>query len=339
MLAAADPHDPHALTLATARGRRLCKLRHADGRVEEYDSARRFDLVAARAPDLAALAGLLHALVRRHDTCVLRGAIRDPAGRACGVRRLLHPDPETGDEPTLVEAPRAWLALDFDGLPLPADVDPRDLRRCGALARAVLPVAFHGAGCIVGATAGHGFKADARLRLWFLLRRPLSGAECRRWLAAAPVDRAIFGAAQPIYTAAPVFAGMADPLPERLALLAGEERVTPPSATALAPPPRMLAAPSLRRIAGDGGPARYAAAALARAAATVAAAPVKTRHPTALREAWSLARFVRAGLLTEAEVREAIGAALEAAGKTRGEGETLAAWAVAHRADAWEAGR
>ncbi|MGK7863197.1 hypothetical protein [Falsiroseomonas sp. E2-1-a4] len=233
---AAETLDPHAITLATARGRRLCKTRHADGTTADYDRARILDLNAVVAPDLNALHQLLHDLLTRRDTCILRGAIRDPA-RARAVRRLVHPDPETGEAPTLAEAARQWLALDMDSLPLPGGTDILDLICCGELARAALPQAFDGAACIVGATAGHGFKPGARLRLWFLLTRPLAGAECKRWLRGHPVDRSVFGAAQPIYSAAPLFIGMADPLPCRMVLLPGEDRVTPPAPAELTPPP------------------------------------------------------------------------------------------------------
>ncbi len=328
---AADPHDPHSLTLATARGRRLCKTRHADGAVEDYDAARTLDFVTTAAPDLGTLATLLRELIGRRDTCVVRGAIRDPQ-RARGVRRLLHPDPDTGEAPTLAEAPRAWLALDLDGLPLPEGTDPRDLALCGDLARATLPEAFHGAACIVGATAGHGFKDGARLRLWFLLGRALSGAECKRWLRHVPIDLSVFGAVQPIYTAAPVFRGMADPLPARLTMLDGAARVVPPSAAALAPPARALGRGDAPIGPDAPGAGRYASRALARAFARVSAAPIRSRHPTAVSEAWGLARLVAAGLLSGEELARAMDGALQAAGKPAGEGAKIAAWAVAQRA-------
>jgi hypothetical protein len=322
--------DPHALTLARAPGQRLCKTRCADGRVEDYARAFRFDLDAVVAPDLAGLAGLLRDLATRRDTCVLRGAIADPA-RVRGGRRLLHPDPKTGEAATLVETPRAWLPLDMDGLPLPAGTDPRDLIACGEAARAALPGAFHRAAMIVQATASHGFKPGARLRLWCLLSRPMSGAECRRWLRDAPVDRSVLGAAQVIYTAAPVFIGMADPLPRRLAILAGAEPVVAvPDPAALAPPPTRPAAAEPIQAAAAG---RYAMAALTRAAARIATTPEGGRHDAALREAWGLARLVRAGVLSEAELARTIAGALRQAGKAAEEGEAIAAWAIAHRQD------
>jgi hypothetical protein len=289
------------------------------------------DLATVQAHDLAALAGLLRSLAERRDTCVLRGAIRDTS-RTRGVRRLLHPDAETSEAPTLAETPRAWIALDLDGLPLPTGADPRDLQLCGHMARTALPVVFHGAACIVAATAGHGFKDGARLRLWFLLSRALSGAECKRWLRDAPVDLSVFGAAQPIYVATPLFVGMRDPLPLRLTKLDGAPRTLPPSAAALAPPARRALRPFNEIVPHAPGAARYAARALARAYAAVAGAPVNARHRTAVSEGWSLAKLVAAGLLSAGDVARALDGALQDAGKPAGEGKKIAAWAVAQRA-------
>lgn len=230
------------------------------------------------------------------------------------------------------EAARAWLALDLDGLPLPAETDPHDLAGCGALARAALPAAFHRAACIVGATAGHGFKPGARLRLWFLLHRAISGAECKRWLRDAPVDRSVFGAVQPIYTAAPLFVGMADPLPCRLVTLEGAERVVPPSPAALAPPARPPLPSGGAALPSGIMAGRYATTALARAAAAVARASEGDRHPTAVAEAWGLARLVARGLLSADDVARTMDGALRMAGKPPGEGVKIAAWAVAQRA-------
>ncbi|WP_158295605.1 hypothetical protein [Crenalkalicoccus roseus] len=52
-----------------------------------------------------------------------------------------------------------------------------------------------------------------------------------------------------------------------------------------------------------------------------------------------MARLVCAGRLSATEVSETIGAAIEAAGKARAEGEKVAAWAVARRADTGEVRR
>ena len=317
-----------ALTIIRAQGRRLAKLVRPCGAIEGYDAARVVNLYPRDLLDLAALNDLLHELLRRPDCCVVRGAIRDPA-RTDRVRRLLHDDTRTGDAASLAEAPRHWLALDMDAVPLPLNMAPADLGGCAAAAVALLPPAFTGAACIAQATASHGIKPGARLRLWFWCDRALSGAECKRWLAAAPVDHSVFGAAQPIYTAAPVFAdGAAEHLPHRLLALPGRASLVAPDAAILAAP-RRPPAPSPPTGAGSG----YALAALVRAAARIGGASEGSRHDTAKAAAWGLARLVRAGLLTEAEVMRTIGSALAAAGKDAAEGEAIAAWAVAHRRD------
>ena len=326
-MSAAAPIE--TLTVLRARGRRLTKLIHADGTVDGYDSARTFDMIEPEVPDLDTLAGLLRELLPRPDCAVVRGAILDPA-RTQGVRRLVHRDPVTGDAPTLREHPRRWLALDLDGLPLPSNLDVRDLAGCGAHARAALPLAFHDARCIVAASGSHGIKPGARLRLWAWLDRALTGPELTRWLRTAPVDLALFRPAQLTYTATPAFApGVVDPLPLRLVLLpGGRQDVAVPPPAALAPPPPRLMRPLPGRSAP--GASEYALAALTAGAARVAGAAVNSRHFTMVAEARRLARFVDAGLLTKSSVRDALGAAAERCGKQDTEAHEVVEWAMLH---------
>lgn len=119
------------LTVLRSRGPRLAKTLEADGSIRAYGDARIFDLAAFPAANLADLEPVLQHLLERPDLCVVRGAIADPA-RVQSVRRLLHRCPHSGDEPTLREVPRRWVALDMDGLPAPEGLDPRDLPGCAA---------------------------------------------------------------------------------------------------------------------------------------------------------------------------------------------------------------
>ena len=137
-------------------------------------------------------------LEHRWDCCIVRGAIADPT-RVRGVRRLLHPDPATGDTPTLRDLPRRWLPLDIDNLPRPNEIDADDLVACARVAIAALPHTFHNVRYIVQATASHGIAPGMHLRLWYWRDRPVVGAELKRWLRDAPTDRSVFGGAQPIY--------------------------------------------------------------------------------------------------------------------------------------------
>ncbi|WP_458094744.1 hypothetical protein [Roseomonas sp. WA12] len=320
------------LTILRSRGRRLAKLIRLGAEAQSYDSAKHYDMHAVTFDGLDGLRDHLAALAHRPEHCVVRGAILDPT-YTVGVRRLVHPDKETGELPTLTDAPRRWVALDCDGIPAPDGMDRRDLEACGILARLTMPDAFHGAACIVQATASHAIKPGLRLRLWFLLERALTGAECQRWLRGVPgVDPSTLRAAQVTYTAAPLFVDMADPLPRRLAMLPGAEAVDCPNEAELQPPPRPTFEPS--RVATAASTDRYVRAALMRACTNISTAPIDSRHPTAVSEAWGLARFVVAGLMTADEVIRAVDGALEQAGKPKGEGAKIAAWAVAQRTDA-----
>lgn len=323
---ARDPGD--TITVLLGRGRRLAKLIEADGTIVGYDSARTFDLEEQQIADLDALRGLLDRLLGQPDRCAVRGRIADPA-RTRGVRRLIRPDPETGEEATLIDVPRRWCALDIDGLERPRNIAAADIFDCGIEAVMHLPTPFRGAGCVVQASASHGLKPGLRLRLWFRLSRPTTGAELRFWLRNVPADPAIFSAAQIIYTAAPVFAGgRADPLPRRITELPGGDLVTVPDPAALRapppPPPRPLPAP------GDTRAARYAAAALRNETTRIALAPIGSRHAEIVRAARALGRFAAGGLLAESDVRQAIVDAAALAGKDAAEAEAAFAWAFAH---------
>lgn len=312
--------------LRCARGLVLAK-RISPAAIAPYDQAKRFDAFTRSLSSLDDLQDLLGHLIDAPRICGVRGELI--AGeRATGIRRLIYDDPQTGDRATLRDVPRRWLALDMEGIGRPADLPAADLAGCAALAIATLPAAFHGAGFIAQATAGHGIKPGIRLRLWYWLSRATSGAELRRWLAGCPADPSIFGAAQPIYTAAPIFSeGAADPLPQRLhSRTGGLVEVPPPEA--LAPPPAPPLAPL--PAPGNARAERYALAALRHAAAAVASAPVDSRHVTCRAQARGLARLVAAGLLAESDVIAVMDAALQEAGKPKGEGAKVAAWAINH---------
>jgi hypothetical protein len=322
-----------AITIIRARGRRLSKLISATGPVESYDAARTFNLAEVPIADLRSLERLLWKLLHRSDCAIVRGGIADP-NRVRGVRRLLYPDPKTGNIPTLRDVPKRWVALDFDDLPRPNGIEATDLLAAARVAIATLPGTFHHATGLVQATASHGISPGSRLRLWYRLSRPTGGRELKLWLRHAPLDTSVFGAAQLIYTAAPQFTdGAVDPLPTRIALVPGSvDEVTVPIPAALDPERRTRPAVLGHPVAADVG--RYTFVALRNATARVAQAPVGTRHATMLAEARGLTRFVAAGLLSVTDVRAALGGAAELSGKFRQEAEAVVSWALAHPSDA-----
>jgi hypothetical protein len=194
-----------------------------------------------------------------------------------------------------------------------------------------LPPPFRQATGIVQASAGHGIKPGCRLRLWFWCSRPMAGAELKRWLHAFPVDRSVFGAAQPIYSAAPLFTpGVADHLPRRIDKWPGAGVLAVPSAQELQPPPRPIPQtvhPACR--AGSARAALYCDAAVRNACNRIRTA--SQRHPVILQEARNLARFVAAGMLTETELHNALWSAAQEAGKDdEDEIASMLAFAIAH---------
>ena len=318
-----------AITIIRARhGKRLAKLIRADGTIADYDSAFAFDLFTHPVADLDTLHRLLCRLQHRPDCAVVRGVPIDP-GRCTNVRRLAFPCKNTGEAPTLRPEPHAWVALDLDAVERPDDISPVNLIGCAAAAVQRLPAAFHGARCIVQASASHGIKPGSRLRLWYWLDRIASDAELKRWLRGMPADECMYRTVQPIYTAAPVFdRGVVDHLPQRITVMLGHPMVAVPPREALALPPPRPPAPMPKPT--DAGSGRYAFAALSHAAARILRANVGQRHDTILHEARGLVRFINAGLLTESGVRNTLHGAGVGAGKLDAEITSIIDWAMDH---------
>lgn len=327
---------PDSVTVLHSPFLRLAKRLRADGGADGYDKAKTLDAFTVPVADLAGIEALLRRLLPQPSCCVVRGELMH-GPRAKGIRRLLYTCKETGELPTFQDVPRRWLALDLDGVPMPDGLAATDLVGCGAAALAVLPAAFHGAACIVQASASHGRSPGLRLRVWVWLSRPTWGAELKRWLADHPCDRSVFGAVQPIYSAAPALApGVADPIPDRLQVLPGRPVVDVPPPEALAPPP-VAAVP---RIAFASSAARgdaYVRAALVRGAHRISTTAPGGRHPTIVGETCRLARFVADGHLTASAIAEVVRAAAKQAGKDD-EAEVDAAIAYG-LANPWTAGR
>jgi hypothetical protein len=318
MSALSTPGGACALTIVEARGRILAKRWHPDGTCEQYDKARTVNLHPLPMTDLAALADVLRDLLTQPRRCVVRGEPIDP-NRMIGVRRLVHPDPETGEAPTLREVPRRWVALDLDSVPVPGGTDLRDLAACARAVKPRLPRAFHDVSCIVVATASHAIKPGARLRLWYWLSRPTTGTELLEWFKASPVDPVTFRTVQAIYTAAPLFIGCADPLPERLALVPGARGVVTVPAPAMLRPVLVPPAPSLRLGRGDD------AARLEGLSRVVRGAAEGSRHRALYWAACRAGEMVAAGAVgAEAAAADLARAAMDGGGRDRRNSEATA---------------
>ena len=328
MVAGAD-----SLTVLRSPHLRMAKRLRSDGGSDGYDRAKTLDAYTMSVSGLDDLLALLRRLVPEPSCCVIRGQLLAGAA-AKSIRRLLHMDRETGELPTFTDVPRRWLALDLDGIPMPDGVDAADLAACGCAAVDLLPEPFRGAACIVQASASHGVKPGMRLRIWVWLSRPTWGHEAKRWLKSSPCDPSVFGAVQPIYTAAPMLApGVPDPVPTRLLALPGRPAVSVPSPELLAAPsPPSPSAATIR----EGIAHRYVRAALERAATNIASAREGNRHPLIVAETCRLARFVAPGWLSSSDLAGVVRAAAKQAGKDD-EGELDAAIAYG-LANPWTAG-
>lgn len=297
--------DPDSITILRSRQSRLAKHVLPDGRVCSYSAGRLFDLVPQPVGGLGELEALLNVLISRPDCAVIRGEPIDPA-RCDNVRRLQYPDRETGDQPTVRDVPRQWLALDMDAVDRPDSVPASDLEACGRLALSLLPSAFGEAACIVQATGGHGFKPGARLRLWYWLARPVTGTEAKRWLSGVPLDASVFGAVQPIYTAGPILsAGVADPCPSRFVRLPGLEALPVPDL----PPPAPTAPRSATPLQTDA-----ATGLLARVLFQLRTASEGQRHYRLRAAAFTLGGLLDAGGIQKREAADALLDAVRAAG-------------------------
>jgi len=166
----------------------------------------------------------LDRLTRRPTAFVIRGAPL-PDTDLSKTRRLVHPDPVTGEPPTFAAAERSWFATDLDKIKCPVAIDPVT-DPDGAIEHLIglLPPELHDASCWWQFTCSQslpGCEDTLSARLWYWLLEPLDDAAVTRWADCANqvgklIDRSIYRAVQPHYVANPIFEeGMPDPLPRR----------------------------------------------------------------------------------------------------------------------------
>lgn len=192
--------------------------------------------------DIRSLYRGLRFLLAQPTNCVIRGQPIEELDLSRPHRRLLYDRPDA--DHTLEEVPRYWVLFDIDDVPLPERLDP--VRDLDAIAEYVfenyIPPECRGTTFIAQFSSRHGFTGQhAKMRIGIWLDRPLGTDQLKVWcdhhdLDRKIVDRAVFQAHQPIYTAAPVFEyGLSDPLAWRIKLIEGDrDAVTPPPDDVLA---------------------------------------------------------------------------------------------------------
>jgi hypothetical protein len=252
--------------LRALAGKRLVKTFATDRRGQVVkrgsDKAAEFVLERHDVADADAFFALLGALERRTDACIVRavpGPWCPPRGRP--MFRLLHAQPAFADPrggrvsreaarrqtgigerlfettwlPTLVEAPTPWVLLDFEQVEGERDWR-RELAGTAAWLKLRLPDAFADARCWYQATGSAADPSrpdlggsEVRMRLAFVLSRPLTEGQLKAWLGGIPgLDAATFRSVQEIYVGRPIFGdGLVDPMPVRSGVLDGLEDVVP----------------------------------------------------------------------------------------------------------------
>jgi hypothetical protein len=128
-------------------------------------------------------------------------------------------------ENTMVEAPRAWIAIDVDDTSVPPGLGHPHRYIEGAIfvRDHLLPEEFRGCTMVVSPSARTGLRGPGllRARLWLLLDRAYPLPVLKLWVRGLRAmhgvgDSAVCQTGQPIYAGRPKFIGMTDPIPPQM---------------------------------------------------------------------------------------------------------------------------
>ena len=222
------------------------------------------------------------------------------------------------------EQPRSWIALDYDKVEIPPDVDHNDLV---AVAKWLVdhhaPKAFRGVLGIVQATGSYKVKPGARVRLWFWLSRPLGKCELTAWFKKYPAaDQSVFRTIEPIFTASPHFQEpMVDPMEgrRRYAWIPGDVDTVQVPEKLPVPEKKIKASPS-----GVSVPPVTTADQMREILLTIGMAANGARNNTLFSGACRFGEAVACGILTEYEAICLLVDAAELAGLERDQAEATA---------------
>jgi hypothetical protein len=184
-----------------------------------YGKAFLFDAEVFGVASTDDLLKLIRRASRVPQIALIRGRIKGGGRRVSGVRRLLHDRPEAAAH--FEDAPSYLIPLDIDSVGLPDGLTLQDVDGVVAHVLSLLPPWMSDTTVIWQKTSGWGVKAGIRLRLYALSDVGLSSQDLKLLFAGYPVDAAVFGAAQLIYSAAPIFDGGEDPIGDRIGIKRG----------------------------------------------------------------------------------------------------------------------
>ena len=245
------------VTVLTAKGGRhatkliICRQDRGFPEIVPYDSMKSFSAIEEKISGIDDLGALLDRISGSRSAFIVRGRVAEGVDRSRMLRRTrARRRGGIVEPPTLEAAAHYWIPIDLDALPCPNWLDPvHEPDQTVEYAVSKLPDAFHRTTCLWAFTSSQGIKPGINLRLFFWADQPLSDEELKVWLAERvpaagqprtkwprrwPLDSALFSPAQPIYTAAPIIVGMADPVPVRSGLWVGDrDAVIPPTVARL----------------------------------------------------------------------------------------------------------
>jgi hypothetical protein len=173
--------------------------------------------------DFDKMARLLRRLARAQRLIACMGDLKPGLDLSVPHQRLWARN--DANENTMVEAPRAWLAIDVDDASVPPGLGAPELYVEAAIfiRDHGLPEEFHGVTMIVSATARPGLRGRAllRARLWFLLDRAYPLPVLKTWTRGLKAihgvgDSSVCRVGQPIYLGRPIFINMSDPIPPQM---------------------------------------------------------------------------------------------------------------------------
>lgn len=188
---------------------------------------RRFRAECVPVETIYDLARVLTWLEGEKDRMVIRGEPVPGLNLSRPMRRLKYDDGETKATLRSSERGKTWICLDFDKIPTPDFVARANDPDWGFLyLTRLLPEEFHDVTFWAqwSSSAGVGGWDTLSAHLWFMLDRPVTDDDLRDWAerCGAPIDRSLFNAVQPHFTASPIIStGLVDPCPRRHALVEG----------------------------------------------------------------------------------------------------------------------
>lgn len=206
------------VTVARAlHGKRLNKTIYADGTSKPYDNAFRFKYFSIEVEDLLGLCELVQVLLHKPQSCLIRGIAIDDS--ISNQRRLLYYDKKTNTEPTIIEQPLNWYALDIDGVGVCTGDLKVDTRYV------LLALGLQDVTCFSIPSASYGLKPGIRIRLFLWNDERITCLALKKHFTQI-VDPALFHPIQPIYTARPTFVNRSDPCVKLLAWIPGDKMFT-----------------------------------------------------------------------------------------------------------------